>query len=567
MKQSLNLLFALLLIMPAAEQAVAAEKAAAAAEDGVSNEELHELLGVIDDRRAQAAEIKARHKGATGEEMALAIIEILQVEDAQREALDQALAVLEKQQEAGVETDDLKAQLVQHVSAHGETLQQEINTASGLLEDIRKQRESAEPEGLLALEQQIAKRNALLDRLIGYFLANIRRADTLGMDPAAWNKFLDALLLERADWLRGQILLGQEQVSDSKQQLANALDDQKPPVQSRLNAYAERLKGLSDSLSAVIGYMDKRDLDTAEYSQLLIQTTGEITTKVLDHRVAIGMFQQWLKQFREWLLDNGPSIIVKAIVILLILLAFRMLGNFVGRLVARGISSSKLSFSKLLQDFFVSVASKAVLFLGVLIALSQLGIQLGPLLAGLGVAGFIIGFALQDTLSNFASGMMILIYRPFDVGDLIEAGGVTGKVSEMSLVSTTVLTVDNQKLVVPNNKIWGDVIRNVTAQQMRRIDMTFGIGYSDDIAHAERVLTEIVQDEARVLADPAPVIRLHTLGESSVDFIVRPWVRTADYWEVYWDITRKVKERFDAEGISIPFPQRDVHLIQEAPAG
>jgi small conductance mechanosensitive channel len=203
----------------------------------------------------------------------------------------------------------------------------------------------------------------------------------------------------------------------------------------------------------------------------------------------------------------------------------------------------------------------------VLIALSQLGIQLGPLLAGLGVAGFIIGFALQDTLSNFASGMMILIYRPFDVGDLIEAGGVTGKVSEMSLVSTTVLTVDNQKLVVPNNKIWGDVIRNVTSQQMRRIDMTFGIGYSDDIAHAERVLTEIVQDESRVLADPEPVIRLHSLGESSVDFVVRPWVRTADYWEVYWDITRKVKERFDAEGISIPFPQRDVHLIQQVPAG
>jgi small conductance mechanosensitive channel len=567
MKQLLNLMLVLLLFMPAAEHAVAADKAAVAADSGASAEETGDLLGVIDERRARAAEIKAKHKGSTGEEMALAIIEILQVEDELREALDRSLARFKKQQKAGLDTADLKARLVRHVSTHGETLKQEISMASGLLEDIREQRDSTEPEGLLALEQQIAKRNALLDRLIGYFLANIGRGDALGMDTAAGREYLDALLQERADWLRGQILLGQEQVSDSKQQLTNALDDQKPPIQARLNAYAERLKGLSDSLSDVIGFMDKRDLDTAEYSQLLIQTTGEITTKVLDHRVAIGMFQQWLKQFREWLIDNGPSIIVKAIVILLILLAFRMLGNFVGRLVARGIRSSKLSFSKLLQDFFVSVASKAVLFLGVLIALSQLGIQLGPLLAGLGVAGFIIGFALQDTLSNFASGMMILIYRPFDVGDLIEAGGVRGKVSEMSLVSTTVLTVDNQKLVVPNNKIWGDVIRNVTAQQMRRIDMTFGIGYSDDIAHAERVLTEIVQDEARVLADPEPVIRLHSLGESSVDFVVRPWVRTPDYWEVYWDITRKVKERFDAEGISIPFPQRDVHLIQEAPAG
>ena len=565
MNRLLTLLIALLLVMPAAEHTLAADKAAAVADSAVSAEEVQELLAVIDERRSRAVEIKAQHKGATGEELALAIIEILQIEDALRDALDEALANLQERQEASVDAGDLKARLVQEVTAHGKTLKEEISAASGLLENIKKQRDSVEPQGLLALEQQIIKRNVLLDRLIGYFLDNTGRAETLGIDTAADRAYLDELLEQRADWLRGQILLGQEQVSDSEQQLKNALDDQKPSIQASLNAYGERLQGLSDSLSVVIKLMDKRDLDTAEYSQLLIQTTGEITTKVLDRRVAMGMLQQWLKQIKLWVIDNGPSILVKVIVVLLILLAFRMLGNFVGSIVARGIASSKLSFSKLLQDFFVTVASKAVLFLGVLIALSQLGIQLGPLLAGLGVAGFIIGFALQDTLSNFASGMMILIYRPFDVGDIIEAGGVTGKVSQMSLVSTTVLTFDNQKLVVPNNKIWGDVIRNVTSQRMRRIDMTFGIGYGDDIAHAERVLGEIVQDDKRVLEDPQPVIKLHNLGDSSVDFIVRPWVLTADYWDVYWDITRKVKERFDAEGISIPFPQRDVHLIQKAP--
>jgi small conductance mechanosensitive channel len=565
MNRLLTLLIALLLVMPAAEHTLAADKAAAVADSAVSAEEVQELLAVIDERRFRAVEIKAQHKGATGEELALAIIEILQIEDALRDALDEALANLQERQEASVDAGDLKARLVQEVTAHGKTLKEEISAASGLLENIKKQRDSVEPQGLLALEQQIIKRNVLLDRLIGYFLDNTGRAETLGIDTAADRAYLDELLEQRADWLRGQILLGQEQVSDSEQQLKNALDDQKPSIQASLNAYGERLQGLSDSLSVVIKLMDKRDLDTAEYSQLLIQTTGEITTKVLDRRVAMGMLQQWLKQIKLWVIDNGPSILVKVIVVLLILLAFRMLGNFVGSIVARGIASSKLSFSKLLQDFFVTVASKAVLFLGVLIALSQLGIQLGPLLAGLGVAGFIIGFALQDTLSNFASGMMILIYRPFDVGDIIEAGGVTGKVSQMSLVSTTVLTFDNQKLVVPNNKIWGDVIRNVTSQRMRRIDMTFGIGYGDDIAHAERVLGEIVQKDKRVLEDPQPVIKLHNLGDSSVDFIVRPWVLTADYWDVYWDITRKVKERFDAEGISIPFPQRDVHLIQEAP--
>jgi small conductance mechanosensitive channel len=210
----------------------------------------------------------------------------------------------------------------------------------------------------------------------------------------------------------------------------------------------------------------------------------------------------------------------------------------------------------------VSIAGGIVMLLGILFGLAQLGISVGPLLAGLGIAGFIVGFALQDTLGNFAAGMMILLFRPYDVGDLVEAGGVFGKVSHMSLVNTTILTFDNQTLVMPNSKIWGDVIKNVTAQEKRRVDMTFGIGYGDDIPKAEKVLMEVLTSHDKVLADPAPAVRLHTLNESSVDFVVRPWVKKEDYWDVYWDVTRAVKIRFDEEGISIPFPQRDIHLYR-----
>jgi small conductance mechanosensitive channel len=181
------------------------------------------------------------------------------------------------------------------------------------------------------------------------------------------------------------------------------------------------------------------------------------------------------------------------------------------------------------------------------------------------VAGFVIGFALQDSLSNFASGVMILIYRPFDVGDLIEAAGVRGMVSHMSIVNTTILTVDNQTIILPNNKIWGDVVRNVTAQTVRRVDLTFGISYTDDIPKTERVLQEILDNDDKVLKDPEPMVRLHELGDSSVNFVVRPWVHMNDYWDVYWSVTRAVKMRFDEEGISIPFPQRDVHLYPEMP--
>ena len=208
------------------------------------------------------------------------------------------------------------------------------------------------------------------------------------------------------------------------------------------------------------------------------------------------------------------------------------------------------------------VVRNAIIVIGILIALSQVGISLGPLLAGLGVVGFIVGFALQDTLSNFASGLMILIYRPFDVDDYVESAGISGLVSNMSLVNTTILTFDNQTIVVPNNKIWGDVIRNVTAQKLRRVDLVFGISYDDDIPKAEQLLQEIVDAHEAVLDEPATNIKLHELGDSSVNFIVRPWVRTEDYWETYWSITRAVKLRFDEEGITIPYPQRDVHLHQ-----
>lgn len=163
--------------------------------------------------------------------------------------------------------------------------------------------------------------------------------------------------------------------------------------------------------------------------------------------------------------------------------------------------------------------------------------------------------------------MMILIYRPFDVGDMIKTGSVKGNVRSMNLVSTTVLTIDHQTLVIPNNKIWGDVINNLTAQKLRRVDMLFGVGYAENTARVDAILNDILDQHPLVLDKPERLVKLHALGESSVDFIVRPWVKTDDYWDVYWDITRSVKDRFDEEGISIPFPQRDVHLYQHnAPA-
>jgi small conductance mechanosensitive channel len=183
-------------------------------------------------------------------------------------------------------------------------------------------------------------------------------------------------------------------------------------------------------------------------------------------------------------------------------------------------------------------------------------------LALIGGAAFVVGLALQGTLSNFAQGLIILAYQPFDVGHVIEAGGVTGTVESMNMLSTTIRTGDNKVVIVPNGKIGGDTITNATASATRRVDLTFGIGYGDDLDKAQAVLERVVREHPLVLAEPAPVIKLHELADSSVNFVVRPWTKTADYWTVYWDLIKGVKQAFDREGISIPFPQRDVHLHQ-----
>jgi small conductance mechanosensitive channel len=269
----------------------------------------------------------------------------------------------------------------------------------------------------------------------------------------------------------------------------------------------------------------------------------------------------------EWVKspDGGLKWGTKIVLFLLTLLAFKILSGILGKVTAKAVGTLKKT-SSLLKDFFVNVVKKMTFLIGLVVALSVLEVNIGPFLAAIGAVGFVVGFALQGTLANFASGIMILMYRPYDIGDVVNVSGVLGKVDAMSLVSTTLKTPDNQIVVVPNGSIWGGIITNVTGTDTRRVDMVFGIGYSDDIGRAEEIMAGILKEHELVLDHPEPVIQVHELADSSVNFVCRPWSKTSDYWTVYWDVTRQVKERFDAAGVSIPFPQRDVHMIQEQAA-
>ncbi len=415
------------------------------------------------------------------------------------------------------------------------------------------------PAELVALEAQRERSTKRILALYEAMLRNLELSEQLGLDTTEQARFLSEALAGSAERLSVALELTKQQGSTLSRQIDTVPDDAELAARARING--ERAKRLADSLRQTVSMMEKLELDVVGYRQQLIGAAGGVTTDIFDFDVFKGLVGNWFKSIGHWFTDNLPAILFNVLLFLLILSVAVTLSRIARRLVTRGLDRAPVQLSQLLRRMIISTAANLVLLLGLLFGLAQLGISVGPLLAGLGIAGFIVGFALQDTLGNFASGMLILLYRPYDVGDMIEAGGALGKVSHMSLVNTTILTVDNQTLVLPNSKIWGDVIKNVTAQRQRRIDLVFGIGYGDDIPKAEKVLTEIVESHSKVLDDPEPVVRLHTLNESSVDFIVRPWVKTEDYWDVYWDITRAVKLRFDEKDICIPFPQRDVHLF------
>ena len=370
----------------------------------------------------------------------------------------------------------------------------------------------------------------------------------------------DALLL-RADSLSGTLDFSGaalEQIKGRLQQdTANA--DLQAAVQDMSNHHGQSLQRLEE----VTTLLERLGEDVEAYKSVLLRQGDTLSLQVLETGVIMSLARDGWNALREVVSAKGPDMMVRGLVFVAILLVFRFLARLTRRAVTAACERPGVDMSTLLKEVLVSVSGGTVMAIGFLMALSQVGISLGPMLAGLGVAGFVVGFALQDTLGNFAAGGMILIYRPYDVDDFVEVAGASGLVKKMSLVSTTITTFDNQTLVIPNSKIWGDVIKNVTAQKVRRVDFEFGIGYGDDVEHAERVLDDIVHAHQKVLDKPEAVIRVHALGDSSVNFVVRPWVRTEDYWEVYWDITREVKLRFDREGISIPFPQRDVHLYQE----
>ena len=337
--------------------------------------------------------------------------------------------------------------------------------------------------------------------------------------------------------------------------------EKKADLMTQVNRLREEQAVLLGQFAAVLDSFESKGGDVAEYRKYAAAQGGII----VDATDAVGTWfaaTGWLSSKEggiKWLIGLGQF--------LGIMIAFWFISQLIGGLIRQALAGGHIRLSGLLKRFINNTVRRVILLIGLMIALGTIGVNVGALVALIGGGAFVLGFALQDTLSNFANGLMVLLYRPFDVGDAVDVGGVTGTVDAVSLVNTTIRSWDNQLIMVPNKEVWGKVITNITGSTERRVDMVFGIGYSDDSDKAKAILERVVSEHELILAEPKPTIRMHELGDSSVNFIVRPWTKTANYWTVYWDLTERVKKAFDAGGISIPFPQRDVHLYQHPQGG
>lgn len=530
------------------------------AEDAPSEAALRGMLATLDTKVSDLRALEQRaEEAAPGDKTALVFRLDERAFDLWRELLELIEATLQLPQDAPVRQEVL-GRVQTYLTSAGNS---SVARLAALRSRIYRERDELES---LAGEQKVG-REALINSLekirFRYYEALVKiiqvRAE-LGLSRQAFSPQLRDQLYLHSETLVGQVEFAGGVIDELQSRQQQEVDN--ADVIAALNGLTQMQSLNLERLEMMVVLLGRLGVDTVSYEEVILRQQSGLSLAAIEGGALPGLLKESWQDWRATAIEQFPEIMFKGVIFILILLVFRSLSRLVKRLVQVACDRPDVKITTLLKNVLISISGGTVTGVGIMVALSQIGISLGPMLAGLGVAGFVIGFALQDTLGNFAAGGMILIYRPYDVDDYVEVAGASGFVKEMSLVSTTIATFDNQTLVVPNSKIWGDVIKNVTAQKVRRVDLTFGIGYGDDIPHAEKILRAIVEENEQVLSRPDAQIHLHELADSSVNFVVRPWVRTEDYWQVYWDITREVKMRFDREGISIPFPQRDVHIHQ-----
>jgi small conductance mechanosensitive channel len=504
-------------------------------------------------------------RDASPEEQQLARVRADQGVRQIRNTVTRLLQVIPTLQAAGAAVDSVRQGLGTFLVRVGGLYDEAIERRMAEIDDFRDARASSPPDSLAALEARVRETKAILDTLLVERVQNLSRADSLGLDTSEQWQTIERTLTSWAESQVGRLqiaLLNRNRLSEQIRQAeeARSAPNEITALRTRLRATEDRIEGITATLGVTADLLAGRGFETAAYRQMIIRGTGDVTADILDPEVLIGLLGDLANGLWNWLKSNGPTLFVRFLIVLGVIILFRVAFR-VGWWLFRVLRLVRLS--KLMTDLIGRMLRPIATIIGLATGLWLVGVDPTTLLAGLGVAGVIVGLALQDSMSNLAAGLFILATRPFDVEDVVEAGGVVGTVQEMGLANTTILTFDRRRLFVPNRQIWSHVIENRSAEPVRRVEVTARISYREDLDRAVALLQSILDENEMVLADPEPVVFVQTLADSWIEIAVWPWAETENWLELTRSLPRLIRLRFAREGIEVPHTR--IELVADRP--
>ena len=524
---------------------------------GKAAKELRDLIG---DLRAMAQEDAAHvapAEGASVEERELIRMQALRYIDEMARRRREMVDLVPRLDSTSAAADSVKQTFISFLRLINGLYNRSVDEYASRLSILREQRAQTPVEEIGDLQVDIHEAQARLDTVLVGQTETLVAAEAVGLDVTDDWADLERFLITRVENQVGRLQIADAERDRLRPQLrdaerAGSAESEIASLRTRLRIADQRVESITASVRTSADMLDRRGVETSQYRRVVIAATGEVTVDILDPKVLGGLLSDVAASVRDWIGLNGPTVLVRLLIIVGLIFIMRLAFRIGWRTIEK---SGHVKLPRLMSDMLARMLGPVATILGLLVALSFLGVNLGTLVAGVGVAGIIVGLALQDSMSNLAAGLFILIYRPYDVEDIVSAGGIVGTVRAMGLANTTIVTFDNRVLFVPNRKIWSEVIENRSAEPTRRVETTVRISYHADLDGALDLLKDIAKTHEKILENPAPSAFVCELADSWIEVRVWCWVVTDDWWTTTTELPRLIRLRFQAEGIEVPYPR------------
>ncbi len=543
-----------------AQDSTAVSDSVTVSREPTSEDRARELLAQLDSEREEITALLRSANRSNAGEFEIKRVAAYRIVDRMERLTRDLSRVLVEMDSTTARRDSLYGAAASHMRFQASIYAEAFNHSVEDVNRLQRRRPDVEAQSAPNLEAELASVEERIGIAVSLMKSTAERMDILGFDTESLWKGYDEALVERAEHLAGRLELAsaeRDRLHEQDESVRKSGGDN-PDQAARLQAAEIRVETLVKSLQHIAHVMEARGLPSAQYLQLTFRTTGAVTDDLLNLDVLKGLVLDLYEELRDWLKLNGPTILLRFLIVFVIVMATRFLLWAIWILARLRMRSSRL-----LRDLISRLIAPTGTVFGLLLGMWTLGVDPTTLLAGLGVAGVIVGLALQDSLANFAAGVFILIYKPYDVDDYVQAGGVLGKVRQMGLANTLIVTFDNRRLFVPNRKIWSEVIENRSSERVRRIDTTVRVRYDENVDVVMQHCRDILQASELVLPSPAPTIFVEKLEDSWLEIAVWAWTKGDTWWDLTMELPRILHIGLAERGVRVPYPRREVNSPED----